>query len=140
MIGRIHYRAASEIEAEFDAIKKVTPFSFVAQTSAKEVREHYEKVEALTRDVVNLQTHLLDIRNDLETLYGINIGSDDCDVYDKATDEIFALRNRLFEYKSFLSEAIEKCQASCEHDWKEIGHDSHYDYYRCTKCGKEERW
>jgi dTDP-4-amino-4,6-dideoxygalactose transaminase len=31
-------------------------------------------------------------------------------------------------------------QKSCQHDYKNVGHDSHYDYYMCDKCGSQDRW
>lgn len=34
-------------------------------------------------------------------------------------------------------EAIEALQEVCEHDYKDDGHDSHKDYYKCAICGHE---
>lgn len=50
---------------------------------------------------------------------------------------------RVFELKSELNlirDEVMRSQMGCEHDMVYIGHDSHYDYYRCSKCGFEDRW
>ena len=43
------------------------------------------------------------------------------------------------EYYNKLLHGIEERQNKCHHEWVEIGHDSHYTYYRCSICGKEVR-
>lgn len=30
-------------------------------------------------------------------------------------------------------------QAGCEHEWKENGHDSHYEYEKCIICDLERK-
>ena len=42
------------------------------------------------------------------------------------------------KYKD-IYEQIDECRKHCEHVYEYIGHDSHHDYYRCKRCGKEER-
>ena len=43
------------------------------------------------------------------------------------------------EYYNKLLHGIEERQNKCHHEWDEIGHDSHYTYFRCSICGKEVR-
>ena len=43
------------------------------------------------------------------------------------------------EYYNKLLHGIEERQNNCHHEWIEIGHDSHYTYFRCSICGKEVR-
>ena len=45
------------------------------------------------------------------------------------------LEDSIEEFKSELK----KKQSVCDHEMKEIGHDSHHTYYFCNKCGFEER-
>jgi hypothetical protein len=35
--------------------------------------------------------------------------------------------------------AIKAVQAVCPHDMKDDGHDSHYNWFKCSACGHEER-
>ena len=42
----------------------------------------------------------------------------------------------LLEFMSILAEK----QKSCVHEYRNIGHDSHYDYQICDKCGLQEIW
>ena len=42
------------------------------------------------------------------------------------------------EAANILAE-LKKKQSVCDHEMKEIGHDSHHTYYFCNKCGFEER-
>lgn len=70
----------------------------------------------------------------------------------KRTKEIYESRNQIGDFGDMLSvlnkevnnlkkdqdkiiEQITEIQNSCEHDFVYIGHDSHYDYYTCKKCG-----
>ena len=43
------------------------------------------------------------------------------------------------EYYNKLLHGIEERQNKCHHEWVEVGHDSHYTYFRCSICGKEVR-
>ena len=43
------------------------------------------------------------------------------------------------EYYNKLLHGIEERQNKCHHEWVEIGHDSHYSYFRCSICGEEVR-
>lgn len=39
------------------------------------------------------------------------------------------------EYKNLFRKLIEDKRNNCEHKYVYDGHDSHYDYFRCDKCG-----
>lgn len=41
---------------------------------------------------------------------------------------------------NLLRDNIESMQRGCDHQMVNVAHDSHYDYYRCSKCGYEDRW
>lgn len=49
-------------------------------------------------------------------------------IIDKETEPIDLYKEKLIE--------LEK---NCQHNFVYEGHDSHHDYYKCTKCGKTER-
>ena len=69
--------------------------------------------------------------------YEIKYNADDYEsliLYHEGVIELLTDAIKEFEDK------IETKQQHCDHEWKEIGHDSHYSYYFCDKCGKEERW
>ena len=42
----------------------------------------------------------------------------------------------LLEFMSILADK----QKSCDHVYRNICHDSHYEYQICDKCGLRERW
>ena len=41
--------------------------------------------------------------------------------------------------REFMSILADK-QKSCSHVYRNTGHDSHYEYEICDKCGLEEKW
>lgn len=47
--------------------------------------------------------------------------------------------NKLNEYNTYL-EKLAEIRKNCDHDMKYIGHDSHHDYYKCSKCGYKEKY
>ena len=68
---------------------------------------------------------------------GIFVGKDSTE---DCVREITLLKDKveksLLEFMSILSDK----QKSCDHEYRNIGHDSHYDYYMCDKCGSQDRW
>lgn len=42
---------------------------------------------------------------------------------------------RVMEFERLLAEK----QNKCEHDWYNVGHDSHYDFYKCPLCGASDK-
>jgi predicted negative regulator of RcsB-dependent stress response len=55
--------------------------------------------------------------------------------------QVEALNRRISQLKVELetaNNALKLLQDLCEHDWKSAGHDSHYDYKKCTICDKTE--
>lgn len=46
---------------------------------------------------------------------------------------------RLKNEENEIEHEIEEYQKTCSHEFVYRGHDSHYDFYICKKCGKEER-
>ena len=68
---------------------------------------------------------------------GIFVGKDSTE---DCVREITLLKDKveksLLEFMSILTDK----QKSCDHEYRNIGHDSHYDYYMCDKCGSQDRW
>lgn len=55
------------------------------------------------------------------------------EIIQKLHDDRVELTNKLKDINNAIS-ALEKV---CDHDYVYSWHDSHYDYFRCKKCGKE---
>jgi len=39
-----------------------------------------------------------------------------------------------------ISKTVKALQDICDHEWKNIGHDSHKDHYECNICSKTDCW
>lgn len=79
------------------------------------------------------------IKSSVDTMKGYGVEYDQ----EKVDEMIRMDSDCICELKSELNlidDAIERIQRECEHDMVNCGHDSHYDYYRCRKCGFEDRW
>ena len=94
---------------------------------------------------VKVEAWLNGIKNDkiaLETgvkivgRFGYNISESDSNMMMNKADLYIKTAT---EYYNKLLHGIEERQNKCHHEWIEIGHDSHYSYYRCSICGKEVR-
>ena len=68
--------------------------------------------------------------------FGYNISETDSNTMMKKADLYIKTAT---EYYNKLLNGIEERQNKCHHEWDEIGHDSHYTYFRCSICGKEVR-
>ena len=68
--------------------------------------------------------------------FGYNISESDSNMMMKKADLYIKTAT---EYYNKLLHGIEERQNNCHHEWIEIGHDSHYTYFRCSICGKEVR-
>ena len=68
--------------------------------------------------------------------FGYNISETDSNMMMKKADLYIKTAT---EYYNKLLHGIEERQNKCHHEWDEIGHDSHYTYFRCSICGKEVR-
>lgn len=94
---------------------------------------------------VKVEAWLNGIKNDkiaLETgvkivgRFGYNISESDSNMMMSKADLYIKTAT---EYYNKLLHGIEERQNNCHHEWIEIGHDSHYTYFRCSICGKEVR-
>lgn len=71
--------------------------------------------------------------------YGYDIEIDN-DKYREVMKELNEKVEIYSKHKELITKLLEEKQKQCPHDnWHYTGHDSHYDYYVCEKCGKEDR-
>ena len=129
-------RHISEVSAHFDSIKIDKLSDFVVYSDYSEVEHHTRDIHSLYQEATNLHKHLMKIENDLRELYHIEIGKKFKDVY----EEIAEVIENISFYQDLLNDFLNERRKNCKHDWVEQGYDSHYDYYKCRNCGKEERW
>lgn len=54
--------------------------------------------------------------------------------------ELHKKRRELSEKLSKVETAIRALQDICEHEWKDVGHDSHKNHYECPLCGAKDAW
>jgi hypothetical protein len=54
--------------------------------------------------------------------------------------ELEARKESLLEELKTINTALQALQKLCFHDWRDDGHDSHYIYKKCKKCGLSERY
>lgn len=98
--------------------------------------EHYSQV---SNELKTCEKKIEDMKSSMKVMESY-ISSKD---REKIGSIISCNQERVFELKSELNmigDEIERLQSGCEHTWVNTGHDSHYDYYRCSKCGFEDRW
>ena len=99
----------------------------------------YEYETRLRKDSQTIADKIYEIKKAALVLMhdGIFVGNDsteDCvRELELSKDKV---EESLFEFMSILGEK----QKSCAHEYRNIGHDSHYEYQTCDKCGLIERW
>lgn len=105
------------------------------------------KLQQLFNQRDSLYKEIKEIRNNISILKQSKELCDKHNISEKQISGILYLINVLELinddnaniYKDLLNE-IEYQQSICKHDLKYIGHDSHYDYYKCSKCGYEHKY
>ena len=107
-------------------------------------KEGSDCIENYKQSVENEMKKRKDTLNDFEnsykifSIYGIDINEKQYkSVHCTLTEQV---RN-IEKYYELLEFFIEEKQKKCDHkDMKYIGHGSHYDYYKCDKCGFNEKY
>lgn len=109
--------------------------AFIAYSSFDEIDDYSSNIKKeLNSNYDNRNT----IDNAVKTLNGFGIK---CDRYSYAeimthiNDDIKPLK----EHMGLIDKYLKGKQEHCIHDWVYDGHDSHYDYYKCAKCGLEDK-
>ena len=93
------------------------------------------KVESWLNEI---KTDKIALESGLKVLgqFGYDISDTDSNIMMKKADSYIKTAT---EYYNKLRKGVEERQNNCQHELVEIGHDSHYTYYRCSICGKGER-
>ena len=107
-------------------------------------KEDDDCVENYKRCVENEMKKRKDTLNDFEnsyeifSIYGVDINEKQYkSVHCTLTEQV---RN-IEKYYELLEYFIKEKQKKCDHkDMKYMWHDSHYDYYKCDKCGFNEKY
>ena len=149
-----YYDMLSEVIERFDLSEKdvdeyVRTHDYASKSPVPLRAFHYyhedtgrlcEAIKAYTNDATNM---LCDFRKALDVMVDFQVIPVQpgvgyrCD----AEKRIDSLRRRWERVKELWNNAVIRNQENCEHDkWVETGHDSHYTYRMCLKCGKEERF
>ena len=128
-------------------VKTNCTYDNLVMKSSDELEEFIktEPYVALEGYRVKVEAWLNGIKNDKIALesgikivgkFGYNISETDSNTMMKKADLYIKTAT---EYYNKLLHGIEERQNKCHHEWDEIGHDSHYSYFRCSICGKEVR-
>ena len=128
-------------------VKTDCTYDNLVMKSSDELEEFIktEPFVALEGYRVKVEAWLNGIKNDKIALesgikivgkFGYNISETDSNMMMKKADLYIKTAT---EYYNKLLHGIEERQNNCHHEWIEIGHDSHYTYFRCSICGKEVR-
>lgn len=68
-------------------------------------------------------------------IYGVEVPERMWEVLNEEKEK----RSEIFDNLKIKESELESMREICKHDWEPIGYDSHHNYYRCVKCGKEYR-
>lgn len=93
-------------------------------------RDEYKKISDAIDIILSDDTKSLDFKLSDETKYKLLSLQVSCK----------EIQEKLFNDYVDIATQVSSLQDKCEHDWYNIGHDSHYDYYKCKKCNIEKRW
>lgn len=68
--------------------------------------------------------------------YGIDFNKNEAEKNTSYLKENYMLADeRIMEFEKLVREK----QNNCKHEWHNVGHDSHYDFYKCPLCGLNDR-
>ena len=100
--------------------------------------ENYK--QSVENEMKKRKDTLIDFENSYKifSIYGVDINEKQYkSVHCTLTEQV---RN-IEKYYELLEFFIEQKQKKCDHkNMKYIWHDSHYDYYKCDKCGFNEKY
>lgn len=86
----------------------------------------------ILRDTIK---HVKNMVGELEN-YGVYVQMPSLDTFETSIyDKIRPIENEINIWNKYI---IEK-RNNCNHNWVYDGHDSHYDYCKCSRCGKERK-
>ena len=109
--------------------------TFIAYNSYKEIEKY---IDNLRRNLNSLYDKRNSINNAVNELKKHGIKCDQYS-YDENMDYINEDIKPLKKHWDLIDKYLKEKQEHCDHDWIYDGRDSHYDYYKCSKCGKESK-
>lgn len=86
----------------------------------------------------NMENTTKELMNAEEAFKKYNIPYDK-NVYDNALSDLVEKENDYNNHIKLVYSLLKEKEDKCEHEFSYEGHDSHYDYYVCQKCGKQEK-
>lgn len=122
-----------------------TPFQFKTEEELRAFIAYnsYSEIKKYKDDLLKHLNSLYDIRNKIN--YSVN-ELENYDIkcntisYDNVINTINEEIKPLQEHSKLIKKYLEEKQRYCDHhDWIYYVHDSHYDYYKCSKCGAESK-
>lgn len=100
--------------------------------------ENYK--QSVENEMKKRKDTLIDFENSYKifSIYGVDINEKQYkSVHCTLTEQVMNIE----KYYELLEFFIEQKQKKCDHkNMKYIWHDSHYDYYKCDKCGLNEKY
>ena len=64
----------------------------------------------------------------------------DTDSIKKLIKELNAKKIEILNESNKVQGAINALQNICDYDWRNVGHDSHKDHYKCDICGATDSY
>jgi hypothetical protein len=126
------------IDIDLDYIKTGDELSkFIADNDYVSGLSEYET--KLKKDHEYIVDKLEEIRKAAKIIldFGLSIRKDEFKI---RVELIKGIKDRIEKSTMEFMNMLYIKQKSCQHDYKNVGHDSHYDYYMCDKCGSQDRW
>jgi cell fate (sporulation/competence/biofilm development) regulator YmcA (YheA/YmcA/DUF963 family) len=126
------------IDIDLDYIKTGDELSkFIADNDYVSGLSEYET--KLKKDHEYIVDKLEEIRKAAKLIidFGLPIGKD---AFEIRVELIKGIKDRIEKSTMEFMNMLYIKQKSCQHVYKNVGHDSHYDYYMCDKCGSQDRW
>lgn len=100
----------------------------------------HEHLTNIDNEMVDIKTQTLKLEEAISTMRLYNISESEIDVLVSMVNKNNNRIGYLNDMKNEFSIRLMEMQNTCEHDWEYMGHDSHYDFHKCKKCGKFEKW
>lgn len=101
----------------------------------EEFRAYMEEVKEYEDRLLRYQRQIYESIGALES-YDIKV---DTNSLEYASAYIEDLIKKVGRHKDIMAKFLKERQDNCEHNWVNIGHDSHYDLYECSKCGLTDK-
>ena len=124
-----------EVKSKTIGMTELEVVEFIYSSDGYAIEDEFD---ALGHKLSEVDEKLKKLDNAKNVFVEFNVSYDD-ESFNKSYNELMKLRKEVSsKYNRFINH-LSKKQDKCEHNFRNIGHDSHYDYYKCDKCNKEYR-